>query len=104
MEKQYNVFLGNAMSLFNSIEDNSIDCIITDPPYEVISGGAQENEHVSRPTGILAKNDGKIFSFNDIDISVWIPECYRVLKESTHIYIMTNFMNLEHYLTEIRNS
>lgn len=102
MEKQYNVFLGNAMSLFNSIEDNSIDCIITDPPYEVISGGAQENEHVSRPTGILAKNDGKIFSFNDIDISVWIPECYRVLKESTHIYIMTNFMNLEHYLTEIR--
>ena len=40
MEKQYNVFLGNAMSLFNSIEDNRIDCIITDPPYEVISGGA----------------------------------------------------------------
>lgn len=90
------------MSLFQTIPDNSIDCIITDPPYEVISGGAQENEYVSRPTGILAKNDGKIFSFNNIDISTWIPECYRVLKESTHIYIMTNFMNLEHYLCEIR--
>lgn len=104
MDKNYNIILGNAMSLFQTIKDESIDCIITDPPYEVISGGAQENEYVSRPTGILAKNDGKIFSYNDIDISVWISECFRVLKNNTHIYIMTNFINLEHYLSEIRKA
>lgn len=60
---------GNCLNLIKEIEDNSIDCIITDPPYPTISGGAQENEQVQRPTGILAKNDGKIFEYNSIDIS-----------------------------------
>ena len=102
--KDYQLFLGNAIELFQQIENNSIDCIITDPPYETISGGAQENEYVNRPTGILAKNDGKIFAHNDISINKWITECYRVLKESTHIYIMTNLLNLEEYMSEIRKA
>ena len=40
MDKQYNIYFGDAMTLFQNIEDESIDCIVTDPPYEVISGGA----------------------------------------------------------------
>ena len=100
----YQLYLGNALELFQNIPNNSIDCIITDPPYETISGGAQENEFVNRPTGILAKNDGKIFDYNDISITSWISECYRVLKENTHIYIMTNLLNLEEYMCEIRKA
>lgn len=102
MIENYKLYLGNAIQLFKQIEDNSIDCIITDPPYETISGGAQENEYVNRPTGILAKNDGKIFAHNNLSIQAWIKECYRVLKNSTHIYIMTNLLNLEEYMKEIR--
>lgn len=98
------LLLGNALELFKNIPDNSIDCIITDPPYETISGGTPDNEGVSRPTGILEKNDGKIFQYNDIDITSWIGECFRVLKNDTHIYIMTNFLNLEHYLKSIREA
>ncbi len=89
---------------FKNIEDNSIDCIVTDPAYEVISGGAQENKDVQRPGGILSANDGKIFEHNDIKISQWIGECYRVLKNNTHIYVMTNFLNLEEYMSEIRKA
>ena len=104
MEVNYNIQLGNAIDLFSSIDNETIDCIITDPPYETISGGAQENQYVNRPTGILAKNDGKIFAHNDISINKWITECYRVLKPSTHIYIMTNLLNLETYMAEIRKA
>lgn len=104
MNKNYQLYLGDALTLFKQIPDESIDCIITDPPYETISGGAQDNEYVNRPTGILAKNDGKIFNYNNIDISSWIKECYRVLKNSTHIYIMTNLFNLEHYMSEIKKA
>lgn len=100
----YKIYQGDALVLFRQIADKSIDCIITDPPYETISGGAQENQYVNRPSGILSKNDGKIFEHNNIDISCWISECYRVLKDNTHIYIMTNFLNLEHYLAEIRKA
>ena len=100
----FKIYQGDALELFKNLENNSIDCIVTDPPYETISGGSQENQYVNRPSGILAKNDGKIFKYNEIDISNWISECYRVLKDGTHIYIMTNFLNLEHYLFEIRKA
>ena len=100
----YNILLGDALSLFKDIEDETIDCIITDPPYETISGGSNENAGVNRPGGILSKNDGKIFEHNDLDIRDWIGECYRVLKQNTHIYIMTNFLNLEKYLYSIREA
>lgn len=104
MDKNYEIYQGDALKLFKQIDNESIDCIITDPPYEVISGGAQENPDVQRPSGILKKNDGKIFEENDIDISLWIGECYRVLKNNTHIYIMTNFLNLRHYMDEIEKA
>lgn len=104
MKNNYEIYRGNALDLFKSIEDESIDCIVTDPPYETISGGAQDNPYVQRPTGILKKNDGKIFEENNIDISCWIKECYRVLKNDTHIYIMTNFLNLRHYMEEIEKA
>ena len=103
-EMDYNILLGDAIELFATIEDGSIDCIITDPPYEVISGGSNENPGVNRPSGILSKNDGKIFEHNNLDIEAWIGECYRVLKDDTHIYIMTNFLNLEHYMKAIREA
>lgn len=95
----------NALEGFKELDDESIDCIITDPPYPTISGGKggkDSSSDAKRPTGILSKNDGKIFTYNDIDISKWIGECYRVLKNETHIYVMTNFLNLQHYMEEIQ--
>jgi DNA modification methylase len=46
MENNYEIYQGNALDLFKSIKDESIDCIVTDPPYETISGGAQDNPYV----------------------------------------------------------
>lgn len=100
----YNIQLGNTLELIKNIKNESIDCIITDPPYEVISGGTPDNKDVNRPSGILSKNDGKIFEYNNIDIECWIDECYRVLKNNTHIYIMTNFLNLQHYMSAIQKA
>ena len=39
----FKIYQGDALELFKNLEDNSIDCIVTDPPYETISGGSQEN-------------------------------------------------------------
>ena len=40
------------------------------------------------------ENDGKIFEHNDINHLDWLKESYRVLKNNSHIYIMTNLLNL----------
>lgn len=86
---------GDCLDILKNISDNSIDLIVTDPPYRTISGGNKSEKWKSGyKNSILYKNDGKIFEHNDIDHKKWLKECYRVLKNNSHIYIMTNVLNL----------
>lgn len=86
---------GDCLDILKNIPNNSIDLIVTDPPYRTISGGNKSEKWKSGyKNSILYKNDGKIFEHNDIDHKKWLKECYRVLKNNSHIYIMTNVLNL----------
>lgn len=86
---------GNCLDILKTIPSESVDLVVTDPPYKVISGGSLTSKN--SPTGILAKNDGKIFEHNSITIEEWLPDVYRVLKQNTHCYIMCNLLNLWNY-------
>lgn len=92
----------DCLKVLKEIKDNSIDLIVTDPPYPVISGGKPKEK--GQPGGMLSKNDGKIFEHNDIKPEDWFPELYRILKDGSHCYVMTNTINLEKYLTLARTS
>lgn len=74
------------------IESESIDCLVTDPPYRIIGGGNSTGK-LKNASELLLK--GKIFKYNDIKFSEWLPEVYRVLKPNTHAYIMINPRNLK---------
>lgn len=90
------IYNDDCMEILKGFKDESVDLIVTDPPYKVISGGKPHKK--GQPSGMLSKNDGKIFEYNDIKPEQWIPELYRVLKQDTQCYIMTNTINLENYL------
>ena len=90
------------MQILRDIPDNSIDLVVTDPPYRVISGGKHRKK--GQPSGILSKNDGKIFTHNNIQPEQWIPEIYRVMKDGAQCYIMTNTINMENYLRICRET
>jgi len=83
------------------IPDESVDLIITDPPYKTTSRGS------SGGTGGILKEEinkrGKVFKYNDIEFNEWLPELYRVLKDTGHAYIMSNNKNLKDMLMEIEN-
>lgn len=92
-----NLYHGDCLEVMKQIPDGSVDCVITDPPYRVISGGRNDELSKKRrnsPCGILSKNDGKIFEHNNIDFKDWVPEVYRVLKDNSDFYCMTNTMNI----------
>lgn len=97
--KDLGIILDNNDCLLSmkNIPNNSIDLIVTDPPYRCCSGGKPQKEK-GAPSGILSKNDGKIFKYNDILPEIWIPQAYRVLKPNSQCYIMVNTLNLENYL------
>lgn len=87
---------GDCLELMKDIPDKSIDLIVTDCPYHIVSGGCTNIPRKDEPSGIFnrrstftqknAKN-GKLFDNNEIKFEDWLPECYRVLKENSHIYI-----------------
>lgn len=86
------LYLGNCLDKLKQINDNSIDLIVTDPPYLVTSRGSAGNAG-----GMLQKDvnkKGKVFKHNNINCSQYAPEFYRVLKDGSHCYVMTNHVNL----------
>ena len=99
-KENYKLYNGDCLEIMSKIEDNSIDLIVTDPPYKLTSRGSSGNTG-----GMLQKKiirQGKVFKHNDIEIKDFMPELYRVLKENTHCYIMTNHVNLIEMLNVAR--
>lgn len=89
------------MEHLNNLADNSIDLIVTDPPYKVTSRGNTGNTG-----GMLKKkifNEGKVFTHNSIDCAEYAPELFRVLKDGGHCYVMTNHVNLIKMLNTFTN-
>lgn len=80
------------MDAFKTIPDESIDLIATDPPYPVTAYGNAGN------SGGMLRNkktmQGKIFDHNDINVHQYAPQFFRVLKDGSHCYVMTNHINL----------
>lgn len=96
---------GDCLEIIKNIPDNSVDLVVTDPPYRTISGGNKSTKWKSGyAKSVLYKNDGKIFNHNDIDFFDWIPEIYRVLKDGTHFYCMCNLINLAKVMEACRKT
>lgn len=86
------LYNGDCLELMKNIPDGSVDLVLTDPPYPTTSRGNAGNSG-----GMLQKEinkKGKVFEHNNIDCSEYAPEFYRVLKDGSHCYVMTNHINL----------
>ena len=89
---------GDCIEIMKEMPSESVDLIVTDPPYEIqkygkcIHGGFISGTEVGR-TGI-------VFNHNP-DISEWLSDLFRLLKQDGHAYIMTNVYNLHRFLNEI---
>ena len=86
------LFNMDCMEMFKMFPDESIDLIVTDPPYPTTARGSAGNSG-----GMLQKEinkKGQVFTHNNIDCSIYAPEFYRILKDGSHCYVMTNHINL----------
>ena len=87
MENSFNIINGDSLIVLKSIEDDSIDMIFADPPYNLSNGGTtcHSGKRVKVDKGDWDKSRG----FDD-DLNfhnAWISECRRVLKPSGTIWI-----------------
>lgn len=93
----------NSIEYLKEMKECSVDLIVTDPPYKTITGGNSDGANSKRPQGMLDGNR-KLFKHQKLKISDWMGDIYRVLKEGSHCYIMTNSLNMEEMLTESRKA
>lgn len=97
--EKYKIYNQDCLDVMKQMEDCSVDLIVTDPPYKTITGGNSNGKNSVRPQGMLSGNR-KLFKHQNMKISSWVPELYRVLKPQSHCYIFTNLLNLKNMLVE----
>ena len=85
------------------LKDNSVDLIITDPPYGI--SGENLHKHYNRNEASViegylevSESDYPEFTQN------WISEAERVLKPGGSIYIVSGYTNLRHILNSLANT
>ena len=96
------IYNKDVLELMKTMSDESIDLIVTDPPYKVTARGNAGNSGGMMQDKLSMQ--GKIFKHNDIKPSEYIPEFYRLLKDGSHCYIMTNHVNLHEMLNVAKES
>ncbi len=89
---------GDCVDAMRKLKDESIDLVVTDPPYKTITGGDSDGANSKRPTGMM-KGNRRLFQHQSIKHKDWLAQVYRTLKQGTHFYCFTNSLNLVEILT-----
>lgn len=85
------------------IEDNSVDLIITDPPYGI--DGDTLHKHYNRNEEYVLDGYVEISKEKYSEFSKkWISQAERILKPGGSIYIISGYTNLLDILIPLRNS
>jgi site-specific DNA-methyltransferase (adenine-specific) len=93
----YDIRQDDCIRFLRSLDDESVDVIVTDPAYSGM------NQHMQFGHGRIVghyrekRADGRWFSeFHDDPESyrVFLAECHRVLRDGRHIYIMFDSFSL----------
>jgi len=110
--------LGDTREIIKEYTDEYFDCIVSDIPYKIATGGSRIEFKGNEMSGIMRKvcpNDrlknkwikqedsdtdilvrtGKLFANNEITFEEFLPDLYRVLKSDSHCYLMINSRNLK---------
>lgn len=90
MVRLYNA---SCLDVLETMEDKSVDLIVTDPPYLMDYKGGQKQRF-----GTIL-NDTNTDKNREL-ISDYIKECYRVLKDNTNIYMFCSWHHIDFFKQE----
>lgn len=90
------LYCGDCLEIMQSISDESVDLVVTDPPYKITSRGNSGTMGGYWKTDIAKKGD--IFKHNNISCKEYLPELYRIMKDKSILYLMCNNTNLQEML------
>ena len=90
---------GDCLELMKSIPDNSVDLILTDPPYLCDYSRHDKNSRFSKKIANDENNKS-----NEEMIKKYLSECYRVMKNDTAFYCFCNYKKIDFFKKQIEAS
>lgn len=89
-EKYINkVTCGDCLELMKNLPDESVDLVITDPPFFVL----KQNKKLEKAEWDKFENIDDFMDFT----AKWMGECYRILKEDSQMYLSWSQMWMKHF-------
>lgn len=98
-DKIYNMDCIEGMKL---IPDNSIDLVITDPPFAIDFKAKRNNYHRKKDRVLEGYNEIPKSEYYEFTLK-WMSEVYRVLKDSGSMYVFSGWNNLKDILNALDN-
>ena len=94
------IYNQNCIDGMKIIPDNTIDLIITDPPFAIDFKAKRAN--YNRTSSRVLEGYKEIPKKNYYEFTVnWMSECFRILKESGSMYVFSGWNNLRDILNTI---
>lgn len=95
-----NIYCGDSLVLMKDIPDNSIDLIITDPPF-AIDFKAKRNNYNRDPNKVLeGYNEIPKDKYYEFSLA-WISQAYRILKPTGSMFVFSGWTNLKDILNAL---
>lgn len=98
-----NIYWGDALQLIKEIPDNSIDLIVTDPPFAIDFKAKRNNYHRKEERvleGYCEIPKDKYYEFS----CSWLKEAYRILKDTGSLYLFSGWTNLKDILNALEET
>lgn len=97
MSNKFGLIFGDCVDGLKKLEDRSVHCILTDPPYGInyVSNHRKFESDVARPV----ENDA---SFDPAFFDTVFAECHRALAENTHAYFFCADDTLPEFVLALR--
>ena len=96
MSDSYKLFHGEAISVIKDLPSESVNHLITDPPYNI----SRENNF--KTMGRAGIDFGEWD--RDFDLTCWIKDCIRGIKKGGNIVIFNDWKNLSYIVEELEKN
>jgi len=94
------IYFGDALILMKEIPDETIDLIITDPPFAIDFKAKRSNYNRTKDRVIEGYNEIPKEKYYEFTIN-WMKEAYRIVKETGSMYVFSGWTNLKDILNSI---
>ncbi len=86
--KKYTLVNGDCLNYLKQIPDNSVDLILTDPPYNIAQ---YSTGNINLPGRTALNNDLGEWDLREIDPFALLPDFKRIIKSDGNIFVFTSY-------------